>query len=79
MEEINLEINKIFFWCDSKRVLNYIRNERSNFGVYVAHRINEIRKLENSSISKWKYISSTMNVADDVSRCISFNQFGSNY
>ena len=46
MEEINLEIKKIFFWCDSKRVLNYIRNERSNFGVYVAHRINEIRKLE---------------------------------
>ena len=48
MEEINLEINKILFWCDSKTVLNYIRNEHSNFGVYVAHRINEIR--ENSSI-----------------------------
>ena len=45
-EEINLEINKIYFWCDSKTVFNYIHNENSNFGVYVAHRINEItRKL----------------------------------
>ena len=48
MEEINLEINKIFFWCDSETVLNCICNEYSNFGVYVAHRINEIQ--ENSSI-----------------------------
>ena len=48
MEEINLEINKIFFCCDSETVLNCICNEYSNFGVYVAHRINEIR--ENSSI-----------------------------
>ena len=76
MEEINLEINKILFWCDSKTVLNYIRNEHSNFGVYVAHRINEIR--ENSSISQGQYIPSDMKVADDATRCISFNQFGSN-
>ena len=54
MEEINVEINKIYFWCDSKTMLNYIRNEHSSFGVYVAHRINEIR--ENSSISQWQYI-----------------------
>ena len=76
MEEINLEINKILFWCDSKTVLNYIRNEHSNFGVYVAHRINEIR--ENSSISQGQYIPSDMKVADDATRYISFNQFGSN-
>ena len=45
-EEINLEINKIYFWCDSKMVVNYIHNEHFNFGVYVAHRINEVtRKL----------------------------------
>ena len=76
MEEINLEIKKVFFWCDSKTVLNYIRNEHSNFGVYVAHRINEIR--ENSSVSQWHYIPSNMNVADDATMCISFKQFGSN-
>ena len=76
MEEINLEIKKVFFWCDSKTVLNYIRNEHSNFGVYVAHRINEI--LENSSVSQWRYIPSNMNVADDATRGISFKQFGTN-
>ena len=76
MEEVNLEIKKVFCWCDSKTVLIYIRNEHSNFGVYVAHRINEIR--ENSSVSQWHYIPSNMNVADDSTMCISFKQFGSN-
>ena len=76
MEEINLEIKKVFFWCDSKTVLNYILNEHSNFGVYVAHRINEI--LENSSVSQWHYIPSNMNVADDATRGLSFKQFGTN-
>ena len=57
-------------------VLNYIRNEHSNFDDYVAHRINEIR--ENNSISQSKYIPSNGNVADDPTRSISFNQFDSN-
>ena len=76
MEEINLEIKKKFFWCDSKMVLNFIRNKHSNFGVYVALRINEI--WENSSVSQWQYIPSNMNVAENATRCISINQFGSN-
>ena len=57
-------------------VLNYIRNKHSNFGVYVALRINEI--WENSSVSQWQYIPSNMNVAENATRCISINQFGSN-
>ena len=73
MKEINLEIKKMFFWYDSKTVLNCICNDHSNFGIYVAHRINEI--WENSSISQWKYIPSNMNVADNATRCISFNRF----
>ena len=76
MKEINLEIKKMFFWYDSKTVLNCICNDHSNFGIYVAHRINEI--WENSSISQWKYIPSNMNVADNATRCISFNRFVSN-
>ena len=47
MEEINLEIKKVFFWCDSKTVLNYIRNEHSNFGVYVAMKFEKIVALVN--------------------------------
>ena len=74
MEEINLEINKIFFWYDPKMVLNYTHNKHSNFSVFVAQRINEIP--ENSSTSQWQYIPSNMNVADDATKCISFNQFG---
>ena len=56
MEEINLEINKIYFWSDAKTLFNYICNMHCSFGVYVAHIINEIP--ENSSIGLRKYIPS---------------------
>ena len=78
-------IHKICFWCDSKAALNYIRNEHSNFTcvlfiysecVYLALRINEF--WENSSVSQCQFIPSNMNLADDATRYISFNQFGSN-
>ena len=76
MEEVNLEIKKIYFWCDSKTVLNYVHIEHSKFGVYVAHRINKIKK--NSSINQWKCMPSNMNIADNATRSISFKQFGGN-
>ena len=76
MEGINLEINKIYFYCDPKTMLNYISNKNSNFGVYVAHRIK--KKWENSSICQWQYIPSNMKVGENAARSISFNQFGSN-
>ena len=46
MEGINLEINKIYFYCDSKTVLNYTSNKNSNFGVDVAYRIKKKMRKE---------------------------------
>ena len=35
-------MTKVFLWTDSKTVLNYLRNEDRNFGVFVAHKVKEI-------------------------------------
>ena len=43
IEEIKENTTKIFLQTDSKVVVNYLRNEDRNFGVFVAHRVNEIR------------------------------------
>ena len=43
MEELKIKVDNVYFYSDSKTVINYIRNDYSNFGVSVAHRIREIR------------------------------------
>ena len=41
-KEIKENMTKVFLWTDSKTVLNYLRNEDRNFGVFVAHKVKEI-------------------------------------
>lgn len=55
------------FWCDSKVVLCWIRNEDAHrFKPYVCHRIKMIQ--ESSNINQWRYIPSNLNVADDSTK-----------
>ena len=75
-EEIRKAISKICLWADSRTVLNYLYNENKNFGVYVNHRVNEIRNTTN--IEDWHYAQSKSNVADDATRCRSFSDLNSN-
>ena len=75
-EEIRKAISKICLWADSRTVLNYLYNENTNFGVYVNHRVNEIRNTTN--IEDWHYAQSKSNVADDATRCRSFSDLNSN-
>ena len=42
----------------------------TNFGVYIAHRINEVRR--SSSIEEWHYVPTKLNVADDLTRFSGF-------
>ena len=43
VNEIRVEKRNTFLWKDSKIVLSYLNND-TNFGVYIAHPINEIRQ-----------------------------------
>ena len=47
VNEIPIEKRNTFLWTDSKIVLNHLNNNDTNFGVYIAHRINEIRQSTN--------------------------------
>ena len=59
VKEIDMEINEITFYTDSKVVLGYIQNESRRFYVYVANRVQTIRKI--SSPKQWKYIDTSEN------------------
>ena len=66
LEEIKENITKIFLWTDSKTVLNYLRNEDGNFGVFVAHRVNEIRN--HTTFDEWHYVPTEEHIADFTTR-----------
>ena len=50
VEETKCELKEVRLWTDTKIVINYIKNEITNFGVFIAHHINEIRN--NSTVNK---------------------------
>lgn len=52
VKEIGMEINEIMFYKDSNVVLGYIQKESRRFYVYIANRVQTIRKI--SSPKQWK-------------------------
>ncbi len=54
------------FWTDSTSVLQYINNEDKRFHTFVTNRLAVIH--DGSDPSQWKYVPTSMNPADDVSR-----------
>ena len=64
VNEISIEKKNTFLWTDSKIVLNYLINNDINFGVHIAHQINEIRQL--TDLGNWFYIKTERNPADYI-------------
>ena len=54
VNEIPIEKRNTYLWTDSKIVFNYLSNNDTNFGVYIAHQINEISQLTDPD--NWRYI-----------------------
>ena len=65
-EELELKIDESMFWTDSTSVLQYIKNEDRRFHTFVANRLAVIH--DGSEPSQWKYVPTSINPADDVSR-----------
>ena len=63
-QEMDIHIDNIYLWSDSKTVLNYLRNRNTNFGPYII-RCNEIR--QNANKVDWNYIPTDLNIADVLS------------
>ena len=62
LKELDMAISEVTFYTDSKVVLGCIHNESRRFYVYVANRIEFIRKT--STPDQWKYVESANNPAD---------------
>ena len=67
-KELDLEFNSVYFWTDSTTVLKYLHNRNLKFQTFVANRVVIIH--DGSRGSKWRYIPSKLNPADDSTRAI---------
>ena len=52
VHEIDLPVERTFFWTDSTLTYQYISNTKHRFKVYPANRVTEI--LETSTITQWR-------------------------
>ena len=68
-EHLQLDIDDVRYFTDSRVVLGYISNERKRFFMYVANRVAHIRTY--SEPRQWTYVNTTENPADVGTRGIS--------
>ncbi|XP_065356116.1 uncharacterized protein LOC135950508 [Calliphora vicina] len=66
---------QIFFWSDSKIVLNWLKNHSSSYVCFVANRVSEIQNTTNNI--PWRHVPSKENPADIVSRGCLANELAS--
>lgn len=65
-EELEIKIDREYFWTDSQVVLGYANNEARRFHVFVANRVQRIR--ETTDPGQWFYVDTEHNPADHASR-----------
>ncbi|XP_051802834.1 uncharacterized protein LOC127533562 [Acanthochromis polyacanthus] len=70
--ELEMKIDKEFFWTDSQVALGYINNEARRFHIFVANRVQLIR--ENTDPNQWHYVDTVENPADHASRGLQATQ-----
>lgn len=46
--ELDVKINKTYFWSDSKTVLCWLRSETDRFSSFIAHRVGQILESSNT-------------------------------
>ena len=66
--ELDIEIDQVYFHTDSMTVLRYIANERKRYHVFVANRVQLIQ--DHTTIDQWKFVNGIDNPADEASRGI---------
>jgi hypothetical protein len=75
LEQLDLEIDNVKFYTDSKVVLGYISNEIRRFFVYVGNRVERIRKF--STPKQWNYVPTDCNPADSATRTLQAHEIHS--
>ena len=67
-DELDIEINKEYFWIDSKIVLGYISSSNKKFNTLVANRIQFIR--DHSGVAEQHYVLTAHNPGDENSKVL---------
>ncbi|XP_018098170.2 uncharacterized protein LOC108705944 [Xenopus laevis] len=65
-DEIDIDLDAVRFFTDSKTVFGYICNTSRRFFLYVANRVNRIRQVTHPD--QWIYVPTEQNPADYASR-----------
>ena len=65
-QEVDMVVHSSTFWTDSTCVLRYIENKDKRFQIFVANRVSTI--LDHSTAAQWRYVESSLNLADEASR-----------
>ncbi|KAI4884383.1 hypothetical protein NFI96_011230, partial [Prochilodus magdalenae] len=66
MTELSLSSDQIVLWTDSTTVLTWLKADSCRYKVFVGTRVAEIQEL--TERSTWRYVSTTDNPADDLTR-----------
>ena len=75
-EEFQLTFDRTTLWTDSTAVLQYTKNKDKRFYTFVANRLAVIH--DGSELSRWNYVPTNINPADDVSRGLTMKELLSN-
>ncbi|XP_036002193.1 uncharacterized protein LOC118565663 [Fundulus heteroclitus] len=67
-EELDIKVDCVKFYTDSKIVLGYIHNTSKRFYMYVANRVTRIRA--STQPNQWHYVPTELNPADQATRFI---------
>lgn len=68
IDEIDLDVDAVKFFTDSKIVLGYIYKPKRRFYVYVSNRVTRIR--QSTHPDQWHYVTTVSNPADHATRSI---------
>ena len=66
LSELKLNVDRVYYYTDSRIVLGYLTNRDRVFSKFVTSRVQRIQKM--SSIAHWNYVTSESNPADLATR-----------
>ena len=66
VRELKVPFKSITHWSDSSAALGYLRNTKTQFSVFVGHRVEEIQAT--TSIDSWRHVPTKSNPADCLTR-----------
>ncbi|XP_030767900.1 uncharacterized protein LOC115891552 [Sitophilus oryzae] len=65
-QALNMDIQSVHYWCDSKIVLSWISASAHKWKTFVANKVARIQELSNPN--EWHYVHTSDNPADLISR-----------